>query len=301
MRAVVTAGMVTGLEMLALRDVFDVVYGSSGGSGNGAFFLAGQAAYGTTIYYDRINNDRFIDVFRPLKRRRPVVDLHYVFDTVMTQLVVLDWEAVVQSPIPLKVLATSVDESRTHVIERFEYQQDLMDSLHACARLPLLAGSNPFWFRGTEYWDSGILEPFAIRAALQDEATHVLVLRSTPRGLPRRMNWLELTIIAAHIARRSPVLAERFKKRFDPSVCGLAELERSEQMPDSAPYLFSIMVPTGHKKIPTLETRRDKLLMGAIAGVEATLNTFGHSGFGVVEMLSAADSFGRPISTDHNM
>ena len=38
MRGVVTAGMVTGLEMLGLRDAFDVVYGSSSGASNGAYF-----------------------------------------------------------------------------------------------------------------------------------------------------------------------------------------------------------------------------------------------------------------------
>ena len=38
MRGVVTAGMVTGLERLGLRDSFDVVYGSSSGASNGARF-----------------------------------------------------------------------------------------------------------------------------------------------------------------------------------------------------------------------------------------------------------------------
>ena len=51
MRGVVSAGMVTALEYLGLLRVFDAVYGSSAGAFNGAFFLAGQAAFGTTIYY----------------------------------------------------------------------------------------------------------------------------------------------------------------------------------------------------------------------------------------------------------
>ena len=52
MRGIVSAGMVTALEHLALRDVFDAVYGASAGAMNGAYFVAGQAAYGTTIYYE---------------------------------------------------------------------------------------------------------------------------------------------------------------------------------------------------------------------------------------------------------
>ena len=98
MRGVVTAGMVTGLEMLGLRDVFDVVYGSSGGASNGAYFVAGQAAYGTTIYYDHINSQDFIDFWRPLRNRR-VVDFRFVTDHVMVELVVLDWQAVISSAV----------------------------------------------------------------------------------------------------------------------------------------------------------------------------------------------------------
>src|SRR5437762_13550 len=57
MRGVVSAGMVTALEYLQLLNVFDSVYGSSAGAFNGAFFVANQAAYGTTIYYENINNE----------------------------------------------------------------------------------------------------------------------------------------------------------------------------------------------------------------------------------------------------
>jgi predicted patatin/cPLA2 family phospholipase len=61
MRGVISGGMVAALEQLGLLDIFDVVYGSSAGAIAGAYFLAGQARYGTTIFYERLNNSRFIN------------------------------------------------------------------------------------------------------------------------------------------------------------------------------------------------------------------------------------------------
>ena len=68
MRGVISAGMVSALEDLGLVDAFDAVYGSSAGAINAAYFLAGQARLGTTIYYEDINNAEFIDLARALSR-----------------------------------------------------------------------------------------------------------------------------------------------------------------------------------------------------------------------------------------
>jgi predicted patatin/cPLA2 family phospholipase len=65
MRGVVSGGMVTALEARGLLDCFDSIHGSSAGACAGAYFLAGQARLGTRIYYEDINNKRFIDRWRP--------------------------------------------------------------------------------------------------------------------------------------------------------------------------------------------------------------------------------------------
>ena len=89
MRGVVSAGMVSALEHLGMTHAFDAVYGSSAGAINGAYFLAGQANLGTTIYSEDINNRRFIDMRRPLTGR-PIVDLGFLIDDVATRLKPLD-------------------------------------------------------------------------------------------------------------------------------------------------------------------------------------------------------------------
>ena len=295
MRGVVTAGMVTGLEMLGLRDVFDVVYGSSGGASNGAYFVAEQAAYGTTVYYDHINSQEFINLWRPL-RNKPVVDFHFVTDHVMVESVILDWKAVIDSPIPLKVLASSVENGVIEVLENFRSQQELMQALHASARIPLVSGRTPFEYRGKLFWDSGIVDPFALKSALSDDCTHILVLRSRPRGLSRRrLSLLERTLIVRHIAKRNESLAKQFRERFDPNQNGIAQLENSEQCPKSPPYMFGITLPPTAPNISRLEKRRDRLVLGATAGVQAVSSTFGVAVPQVIESLTAIDQHGHLV------
>src|SRR5262245_63389278 len=60
MRGVISCAALMALEDLGMTKVFDEVYGASAGALNAAYFLAGQAAYATTIYYQKINNTRFI-------------------------------------------------------------------------------------------------------------------------------------------------------------------------------------------------------------------------------------------------
>src|SRR4051794_6261965 len=79
MRGVISCAALQGLEELGMTHVFDEVYGASAGAVNAAYFLAGQAGYATTIYYQTINTTRFI---RRMWHRQ-VVDLDELFESVV--------------------------------------------------------------------------------------------------------------------------------------------------------------------------------------------------------------------------
>src|SRR5215813_3020038 len=81
MRGVISCAALMGLEELGMTDVFDEVYGASAGAVNAAYFLAGQAAYATRIYYQKINNTRFI---RRLWHRI-IVDIDALFDSIIAR------------------------------------------------------------------------------------------------------------------------------------------------------------------------------------------------------------------------
>src|SRR6185295_17864076 len=98
-----------------LTHAFDAVYGSSGGAINAAYFLAGQARVGSTIYFDDINNARFIDPLRPL-RGRSIVDLGFLLDDVAIKRKPLDVGRLLHGATPLSVLATDVVHANRAVL-----------------------------------------------------------------------------------------------------------------------------------------------------------------------------------------
>lgn len=145
MRGVISAGMVWALEDLGYTLAFDAIYGSSAGAINAAYFLAGQAGLGTTIYFEDINNRTFIDLSRPL-RGRPIVDLGFLLDDVARHRKHLDTGRIIDAGTPLSVLATDVDSRSSVAFRDFDTTEQLFGALRAGATMPVIAGG-PFKYR----------------------------------------------------------------------------------------------------------------------------------------------------------
>src|SRR5205809_3781002 len=97
MRGVISCAALMGLEELGMTEAFDEVYGASAGAVNAAYFLAGQAAYATTIYSQKINNTRFI---RRLWHRQ-IVDIDSLFESIIARERPLRVDKVLASRSPL--------------------------------------------------------------------------------------------------------------------------------------------------------------------------------------------------------
>src|SRR3954452_12638536 len=82
MRGAVSAGMCLTLEAAGLMSSFDRVYGCSSGALTGCFAAAGQSSVWATSF-EHCANRAFIDPRRAL-RGRPVLDLDYLFDHVIS-------------------------------------------------------------------------------------------------------------------------------------------------------------------------------------------------------------------------
>ena len=95
---------------LGLQDTVDSVYGASAGAINATYFLSGQTE-GLDVYTEHLCSSQFLD-FSCLwptlgAKREPMMKLDYLIDDVMEERVPLDWQAVLSSPIPLKIVAVS--------------------------------------------------------------------------------------------------------------------------------------------------------------------------------------------------
>ncbi len=269
MRGVVSAGMVAGLEALGLTEAFDAVFGSSAGALNGAYFLAGQAAFGATIYSEDINNRAFIDLRRPL-RGRPIVDLDYLIDDVAGRRKKLHTERVLASPTPLHVLATDVDTARAVALQGFADGRALLDALRAGAQMPVIAGG-PIAYAGRRYLDASLTEPIPVASAEAAGFTHILTLLTRPDGPERRLSWFDRLYVLPRLRAMSPGLAGRYQERFGRYRSTLDNL-RAGRGPAGRAITVTVR-PTG-PPISKLERRAAVLTAGAERGRQAVLAFF---------------------------
>ena len=208
MRGVVSAGMVSALEALGLVDAFDAVYGSSAGAINAAYFLAGQAAFGTRIYFEDINNRRFIDMRRPLLGR-PIVNLSFLIDEVATRRKPLDVARVLASPSPLSVMATDLATCAGVALRDFRDAAGLLNAMRAGATMPVMAGP-PVIYNGGRYLDASLTEPIPVPTAEAEGHTHILVLLTRPTESPRVLSRFDRAFVLPRLRRLSAPLAAKY-------------------------------------------------------------------------------------------
>jgi len=269
MRGVISAGMVSGLESLGLTTAFDVVYGSSAGAISAAYFLAGQAALGTTIYYEDINTRQFISCAR-LASGGSIVDLGFLVDDVIRRRKPLDLERVLASPSPLAVLATDVASAQSAVLRGFSTPAELLSALRAGATMPAIAGS-PWPHQGRRYLDAALSEPIPVRAAEADGATHVLALLTRPGPMPWRTSVLDRWYVGPRLRRWSPILADRYLNRGDSYAEILANIDAGTG-PLGRAAVLGLRVPG--LLVDNLERDADTLRHAAASGRDAVLDAF---------------------------
>lgn len=288
MRGVVGGGMVTALEHLGLRNSFDVVYGGSAGSITGAYFLAEQAAYGTTIYYQNINNHKFIYTWpNPILRmlcNKQIMYMKYLMYTVMTKEKYLNWQRVIKSDIPLKVAMSSIEDGKLIMADSFSSRDELFEALRAGATIPL-AGGKPVSIGGKMFMDASVYAAIPVYEAIKDGCTHILVLRTRPRGVLRNVPQ----IMQRFIYMKMKSLGERFAQAYVASQAeynhSIKFMDSAENIQTSAPFICSAVLPRGMTPVSQLETRAPVLIDAARQGVLACLGLFGRDSCQVVEVL----------------
>ena len=271
MRGVISAGMVSALEQLDLLHVFDRVYGSSAGAMNGAFFIAGQAAFGTTIYYEDINNTRFVSLPR-LVGPRPVLDLDFLVWDVMRRRKPLDAARVLESHVGLRALATDTTTGERALFDTWRDPEDLLSCLRAGASMPIFAGP-PYLFRGRPYWDALLSEPIPARVAEDEGCTHLVVLLTRPVGAEGpRLSPLERYYILPRLRRVSDRLATRYGDRsrlYHELLSALA----SGRGPSGRASVLTVS-PSG-SVVGKLERNANRLIEAARQGMRAVFETLG--------------------------
>lgn len=275
MRGVVSAGMLAGIEYLGLLPAFDAIYGTSAGAINGAYFVAGQAAYGASIYYENINNAQFVSPLRYLAGERPV-SLEFLFEHVMINEKPLNWRRVLDSQVELVPVATSLVHGKPVLLRGARSRYGLFLRLKASARIPFLAGP-PVCVEGESCLDGGLFASIPFRQALDEGCTHVLVLLTRPAGVPlRRSSLLNRFVISRKLAKYNPLLGKAFLDRGNHYAGELDWLRTHTCAPNGSPYVFAVNPPNAAPMIRRFEKMPERLVSGARSGMAAILRAFGH-------------------------
>src|SRR5262252_3996207 len=169
MRGVISCAALMGLEDLGMTHIFDEVYGASAGAVNAAYFLAGQAAYATTIYYQKINNTRFI---RRLWHRK-IVDIDDLFDSIIAGDRPLRIEKVLSSR--SRLFITIADAATGEAFLGLAQTSDtpLLTLLKASTAIPLFY-NGLVTVNGRECFDGALINPLPVQDAIAAGCTDLL-------------------------------------------------------------------------------------------------------------------------------
>ncbi|MBD1549769.1 patatin-like phospholipase family protein [Roseibium aggregatum] len=169
MRGVTAGGMVSALEDFGLTSCFDSIHGSSAGAATGAYFLSNQASFGTSLFYEDINNRNFINPINVLFGK-PILDTSFLVDFAMVKKKPIDFKKLQASKAKLYISCTDIDLASPYIISGFKTYDHYRSLLKASMTLPFIAGSAAK-VDGRRLLDGGLLQQIAIDSAIQAGAT----------------------------------------------------------------------------------------------------------------------------------
>lgn len=264
-RGAYSSGMTIAIERLGLLPAFDAVYGSSAGSLNAAWLLCGQADATKHAWWDPLIMRTTIDVRRAL-RGRPVVDTGFLIGTVYTQILPMGFQEILDNPVEFHPMATDARTGEAvDLHDQIRDQAGVQIALRASTAMPVLAGK-PIEIDGRLLVDAGLSESVPMRTAIEQQATHIVALRTTRSD--------ETSSAPSRFER---MVASRWFLKHAPGTLDLwlrHDVLRAEEerLLASHPATLQIRPPLGSARIGRTERRLDLLRDAVEIGRRAAMD-----------------------------
>jgi len=277
LRAIISCAAADALDLLGLRSAFDVVYGASSGAVNAAYFLAGQAALGVTVYSEDVNNSRF---FNPFRLRR-AMDLKFFINEIIRGRKPLDREALGSQTSDLLIALTDFHTGEIVWFDDCRHGDALFEAFEATCALPA-AYPQPVMVAGRPFTDGMINEPVPVLTALKQNYSAVLVLLTrqanyrskAQKSLARRIALR--TLMRRHLS--APVYT-RLQSQWERYNEAMELIERRCPEGSAAGSTMTLAVGCDPEVVPSrFEKRSDRLLAAAYSGWRNTLEVFQYEG-----------------------
>lgn len=168
------AGAMIALEELGLSRVFDVIYSVSAGLGNASYFITEQAVLGTSVYYDDLSGNKFINFWRPWK----IADVDQVIHAVK-DIKSLDVEKIWESKTKLFVRLLNPKAHRAEYLEIHSFPSKMYYTLLRAAIYIQYAVPGSVKINGRSYMDGEFTLRDGLehdRSAVESDATDILII-----------------------------------------------------------------------------------------------------------------------------
>lgn len=262
MRGTYSIAALAELDRLGILPLVHTLGGSSAGAMNAAYFAAGQAEVGISVYTDLISNRRFINFLR-----RPVIDIDFLVDDILKDAVRLDVDRVFHGEIEVRSLIADVATGlgRAFTQHDVEDADTLFEVMRAGAALPIVFGRE-IPIGDTAYVDGGLAETLYTSWLATTPLTDVVVILTRPIGYrPPTPNALSsaFTRAIASAAGHSPAVARALGSKDSTFADRLDVLRRPVQGVDGDPELLRtwVIAPSDTKRLCSRMTTDRELLL----------------------------------------
>ena len=273
MRGVVSIAMASAFEERGFLPCFDSIHGSSAGACAGAYFAARQSVLGASIYYEDINNSKFINLFRPLMGM-PVMDKDYLIDIAMKIKKPLDTGSIIGTSGLLNIVATDARTGCAITFGAYNSAEEIFGALRASVCLPLIAG-HTVQMGGRELVDGGVVQQIALDSAIESGATHVIILMTRKSGSTIRPTQGIMLGVETILLRSvyGPSLANAYKERNARINSALEAIASGKISVDGrAIFVDSIARPGGSTDVGRLTTDKIRLERAFFEGRQAAFD-----------------------------
>jgi len=239
---------------------------------------------------------------------KPVLDLDFLLKYTAIERKPLDWGKFekLQKTQPLKVVASGLKSEKAIVLDyengSFDSLFQLTECMHASMLLPGIAGpvinmckdsdGKVKFIRGQvkdkncePLVDALVYEPLPYRSALQEGATHVVVLRTRADGVDTtgKPSVFERLIFRRFFLRKNKLgnvfkrmTSQLHKKLYAEDMIILNEASNDferDYTDTSYPHMMAVALPPGSEEVTRLETGREAILEGVRRGFARAYDT----------------------------
>ena len=195
------------------RDIhFDLSIGVSAGSANVVSYLAGQRGRNYKFYTEYALRKEYMSA-RNMLRQGSYIDLDYVYGTLSNSNgeYPLDYEAIMENPGEMLVVATNAMNGSGRYFEKSELVRDHYDMFKASSAIPFIC--RPYTINWTPYFDGALADPVPVEKAFQCGCDRVVVVLTRPADRLRGPG--QDSFFADRIQHSYPFAARKLRTRVD--------------------------------------------------------------------------------------